>query len=124
MINSFLFQRLKKAIDHPDQAFEFVIWKIKEKFLWDYYYKTIRDPKRKSSGLVIDNESITLKLRKEFNIVDFKIDVDDYKQFMFDADYAKVQSYYGVGGKHNCFKEVTLEHYLAAKFLNLKKDDV
>jgi len=125
MENSKLIARLQKAIDHPSKAYNYIIWKLKEKYLWDYYYKKIRGPKVKSAIPVLESESMKLKLKKEgLNVIDYKVDVADYKTYIKKAEYNKIQSYYGVGGKSNVFSEKTLEHYLAAKLMNVSSDDV
>jgi len=125
MLNLRIIPRLKKAIDHPSKAYNYIVWKIKEKLFWNSYYKSIREPKIKSSIPVVDNEAIVKKLLKNhIKIVDYVIDVDQYNKFIADANYHKMQSYYGVGGKENVFKEKTLEHYLAAELLKINSNDV
>jgi len=124
MIFSRLIPRLQKAVKHPSKAYNYVLWKLKERFLWDYYYKMIREPKIKSFVPVVDYESISRKLKKaSINVIDYTIDVTDYYKYINDAEYKKVQKYYGVGGKGDVFSEKSLEHYLAAKFLELTRKD-
>jgi SAM-dependent methyltransferase len=117
--------QMQKALKHPEKAYKFAIWKIKEKLLWDFYYKAIREPKIKSSVSGINNEVIIEELKENgLKIIDFKINVTHYKQYINNAEYHKVQSFYGISGKRNVFSEKSLEHYLAAKLLNLSKNDV
>ena len=109
MIFSRLIPRLQKAVKHPSKAYNYVLWKLKERFLWDYYYKMIREPKIKSFVPVVDYESISRKLKKaSINVIDYTIDVTDYYKYINDAEYKKVQKYYGVGGKGDVFSEKSL----------------
>ena len=48
MLYSRILPQMQKALKHPERAYKFAIWKMKEKFLWDYYYEAIREPKVKS----------------------------------------------------------------------------
>lgn len=117
--------QMQKALKHPEKAYKFAIWKMKEKLLWDYYYEAIREPKVKSAVPRINNEIIIEELKKkDFNVIDFKINVLNYRQYVNNAEYHEIQSSYGIGGKRNVFGEKSLEHYLAAKLLNLSKNDV
>jgi len=57
-----------------------------------------------------------------FDIVPYEIDNADYQRYL---DLAQYPTYsYLDGGKHYCFPEKSLEHYLAFKFLELEKDDI
>ena len=123
--SSRIIPHIQKALKHPKKAFTFSIWKIKEKFFWDHYYNSICAPKIKSKGPSINHEDIVKELKKNgFNVVDLKIDVNDYKRYIEKADYHKIQSFYGVAGKRNIFAEKTLQHYLAAKLLKLNNNDI
>jgi len=118
---------MKRVIKQPKRAIKFAIWKIKEFVLWDYYYAALPEPKIKSA-IPANNpqvqDEIMKQLRKNgFNIVNFKINKNDYKHYLDNAKYNKFPDYYG-GGKGRTFTEKSLEHYLAAKLLNLSKDDV
>lgn len=119
-------QKVKKPIRKLQGTCSFAIYKIKETLLWDYYYNTLREPKIKSRiphNPVIQNE-ITKELRENgFNVTNFEIDVTDYREYIKVAKYHEYPNYYG-GGKASNFHEKSLEHYLAAKLLNLSKNDV
>ena len=121
-----MLSRIKKALRHPDRAYNFAATKVKEVLFWDYYYASLREPKVKASvphGLAIEKE-LSRKLTKEaFKIIDFEIAVADFKQYVENAEYYRLSSYYS-GDKAYVFGEKSLEHYLAAKLLNLTKDDV
>ena len=108
------------------KAYNFAIRKTKEGLLWNYYYAALREPKVKSAvphDPRIQTEIIE-KLKKDgFNVTNFEINVTGYRQYINDAKYHNFPSYYG-GGRASNFTEKSLEHYLAAKLLNLSKDDV
>jgi len=121
--------QIQKALRHPDRAYKFAIRKmkeVKEVLIWDYYYTTLRKPKVKSAvphNPRIQNEIINELKKKGFNVIDFEINVTDYRQYINNAEYHKFPSYYG-GGKARNFTEKSLEHYLAAKLLSLSKEDI
>lgn len=114
------------AFRDPHKAWSFVIYKIKEILLYDRRYEILREPKVKSgvpqNSIIHDHIKGELK-NNGFKVVDFDIDISEYKKFVIDAQYKKFLSYYG-GGQASNFAEKSLEHYLAAKFLNLSKDDI
>lgn len=100
--------------------------KVKEILLWNYNYAILRKPKVKSAvphDQEIHNEIIGDLEKNGFTVIDFKIDVTDYKRYVNDAEYHKFPNYYG-GGKASNFVEKSLEHYLAAKLLNLSREDI
>jgi len=100
---------------------------IKRALLWNYSYATLREPKIKSwvphDDLGIQEGVIKELKKNDFNVIKFEINVSDYKHYMSKAGYHKFPGYYD-GGKAGKFIEKSLEHYLAAKLLNLSKDDV
>lgn len=103
------------------------LYRVKQLFLWYYRYFTLGKPKVKSLVHHDDpriHKEITAKLKENgFNIIDFEIDVADYRRYISMARYSRFPNYYG-GGKADNFVEKSLEHYLAAKLLNLSRDDV
>ena len=118
--------KLQEAIKSPHKVYKFAIWKMKEVLLWDYYYAALREPKVKSAvphDPLIQNEIMKKLKESGLKIIDFEINVTDYKRYIDNVEYHKFPSYYG-GGKASNFAEKSLEHYLAAKMLNLCKDDV
>lgn len=122
-----ILKKMKRVIKQPNKAVEFVIWKMKEIILWDYYYSSLREPKVKSV-IPHNNPQIQGEIMKElrkngFNILNFKINMIDYKHYMDNSEYNKFPDYYD-GGKERNFTEKSLEHYLAAKLLELSKDDI
>lgn len=118
--------QMQKAFKHPVKMYRYTILKIKEVFFWNYYYATLREPKIKSivpSDLQIKKEIIKELKKNDFRVIDFKIDVADYKQYIDNAEYHKFSNYCD-GGRASNFIEKSLEHYLAAKLLDLSRDDV
>lgn len=71
----------------------------------------------------ITNEIIEELKSNNFLVADLEINVTDYWQYMHQAMYQNFPSYYG-DGKANNFIEKSLEHYLAAKLLDLSEKDV
>lgn len=107
-------------------VYKYAIRRVKELLLWDYYYNALREPKVKFAvphDPRIHSEIIKELKKNNFNVADFEIDVTDYRHYIKNAEYHKFPSYYS-GGKASNFIEKSLEHYLAAKLLNLSKDDV
>jgi SAM-dependent methyltransferase len=100
------------------------LYRVRQPFLWYYRYFTLREPKLKSlvhhEDPRIHKETITKLKENVFNIIDFEIDVADYRRYI---SMARFPNYYG-GGKAGNFVEKSLEHYLAAKLLDLSRDDV
>jgi SAM-dependent methyltransferase len=121
-----MLSQINEILKKPNIAFKFVIRKIKEKLLWNYYYTDLREPKTISNiphESKIQKEIIGKLINKNFSIINFEIDVNDYRKYINNAEYSKFPCYYG-GGKGRNFIEKSLEHYLAAKFLDLNKDDI
>jgi SAM-dependent methyltransferase len=99
---------------------------VKRILLWHYNYFVIREPKVKSTvphDPWIQEELIEELKKNGFNIVDFEIDITDYRNYLNIAEYWRFPDYYG-GGKASLFHEKSLEHYIAAKLLNLSENDV
>jgi ubiquinone/menaquinone biosynthesis C-methylase UbiE len=75
------------------------------------------------SGETSAQEEVVNGFRRQFNTVDFHIDVDDYRNYLDAAGvYNNSMAYGGPGGR--AFPEKTLEHYVAARLLDLGPDDV
>jgi len=121
-----MLSQVNEILRNPYKAYNFVIRKIKNKLLWNYYYTYLREPKTKSNlphDPQIQNGIIENLINNNFNVVDYEIDVTEYRNYINIAEYSKFPCYYN-GGKGRNFTEKSLEHYLAAKLLNLTKDDV
>ena len=105
----------------------YAIYKLKQPLIWDQYYTALRYPKIES--LVPQNnrihEFIEGELKKQnFDLINLKIDVNDYKNWKQKAQYKKMWFYYFRYGLGKNIAEKSLEHYLAAKLLDLSKTDV
>lgn len=120
------FYQIKKALTYPDAAHDFVLRKVKEALFWDRCYAAIREPKVKSA-VPFDNlcvhAEIIKKLRSNFSVIDFIIDLADYKKYINSANYSKYRAYF-TGSRAKFLTEKCLEHYLAAKLLKLSTGDV
>lgn len=94
---------------------------------WFQKYNALRPPKYAFGVPHADpriHEEILKELTyKNFNVVDYKINAGDYKLYLEKARYHRFQGYQQ-GGESKSFPEKTLEHFLAAKFLELSKQDV
>jgi SAM-dependent methyltransferase len=117
----------KKALKDPKLIKQFTTRKTKQVFLWNYYYSQLRDPKIIRDE--INDEPLNYNELKEelqakgVNVSIYNIDVADYQNYVQKASYEQFSEYY-FGGTGKNFKEKSLEHYLAAKFLNLSTSDV
>jgi SAM-dependent methyltransferase len=105
----------------------YAIYKLKQPLIWDHCYAALRYPKIES--LIPQNnrihEFIESELKKQnFDPVSLKIDVNDYKQWIQKAQYKKMWFYYFRNSLAKNIAEKSLEHYLAAKLLDLSKNDV
>ena len=121
--------KAEKSIRHTTAMYSFMISAFKERFLWEFYYSGLRNPKVRGAVPHDDtkvHQEVLMELKENgFNVETYPIDVEDYKSFIDKAAYQTFPSYRvaGGGGAHN-FVEKTLEHYLAAKLLEFGKDDV
>lgn len=113
------------------KVYNFLIWKVKSIFLWEYYYNIVRNPKIRSAEAHYDpqiHKEVLKELEKnKFEVIDFKIDIADYKAYMKKAKYNIYPKYirgFRMKNPINILIEKSLEHYLATKFLNLSNDDI
>lgn len=103
-------------------------YKAKSLF-WNYYYDRLRNPKfilKHVTDISIKRTSEILlnELRGNgFDVKPFLIDRDDYYNYLKLAKYQEYKEYLN-GGKATAFAEKSLEHYIAAKLLNLSNQDV
>jgi len=101
------------------------VYQLKKSLLWDHYYNNVNSPKHK--GPVVntpeDMQEIVRDLeRNNFDVKEYRIDVEEYKRYLADAQYQNFTYYRG--GKQKNFTEKSLEHYIAFKLLNLNETDV
>ena len=103
------------------------LWKkMKTGILWDYYFNALPQPKIISRILLntrIQDEVLNDFKKNGINVEIMVIDVQDYKQYLTEAEYGNFPSYYD-GGKAYNFPEKSLEHYLSAKLLDISSDDI
>ena len=107
---------------------KFASCKVTQPLLWDSYYSALREPKIESdvpqNSEVQNDVAVELK-RNGLSLLDIKIDIADYNQWKMKAEYQKIWLYYlkfGIIGKN--LPEKSLEHYMAAKLLDLSEDDL
>lgn len=117
---------LLKAIAEPERAYKFVARRVRGRFLWRQAYQRLRDPK--VEGYVpLDHEradAIASELsRQGVDLRPLAIDLDDYQGFMALAGYHRFPRYYA-NAHPDWLAEKSLEHYLAAKLLQLSPEDV
>ncbi len=120
--------KVERAIRHPEMAYRIMIRKSKGALLWNYYFSSLREPKVKSSlenaPSKVQTEILVDAFReRNISVVDFKIDIDDFRRYLENAGYTRFLRYYN-GGTAKNFCEKALEHYLAAKVLGLSVTDV
>ena len=120
--------KIQRSFKRPEKAYKFAIHKgkrAKDVLFWHYYYATLRKPKVKSElDPTRRQKEIIRELKKNgFILIDFYIDITEYRQYMKRAEYPNFPNYF-CGGKVNKFLEKSLEHFLAAKLLNLSNDDI
>ena len=119
-------RRLSIAVADPKRAFNSAIRRFKEKFLWESYYRAL--PRHKTRGWIPHkpeiHDAVLQELRAEgYDTQDYIIDPADYRRYLEMANYERFPNYYHGGTSAN-FTEKSLEHYLAARFLDLSRDDL
>ena len=67
--------------------------------------------------MIIELENEGIKVIKQ------KIEKDDFEQFLTNADYSRYKYYYD-SGRAPILREKAMEHFLAAKFLEISPNDV
>jgi SAM-dependent methyltransferase len=103
-----------------------LVRKAKETFLWNSYYSLLREPKR--AAWVPDDPHLQIEIRGElqrsaFDVVPLEIQATEFADYLGRAEYHLFPRYYG-GGRESNFAEKSLEHYVAAKLLELESDDI
>ncbi|MGH9862151.1 MAG: methyltransferase domain-containing protein [Candidatus Acidiferrales bacterium] len=122
----FLLHRAANALRHPQRLPPFLVRKFKETFLWHYYYAALPEPKqiaREDEGGAGLAEILAQLRDAGVLLVDYRLDVADFRAYRQRAQYERFPDYYA-GGRAPYFPEKALEHYLAAKLLALQADDV
>ncbi|MBN3041124.1 MAG: hypothetical protein JW867_08340, partial [Candidatus Omnitrophica bacterium] len=99
--------------------------KAKREIFWHINYFRLRQPKLKNAIHEPGVKDAILKELKEsrIKVIDFYIEKEEFQKYLKEAEYEKYKTY-----TQSCmvtdFLEKSLEHFLAAKFLELSKDDV
>ncbi|MCW4029164.1 MAG: class I SAM-dependent methyltransferase [Candidatus Bathyarchaeota archaeon] len=104
----------------------FLNYKFKNQFFWNHYYNQIEHAKIKERVNCTPQiaAEITCSLKQnQIRIKPYVIDVEDYRHYLNQANYSQYIHYYKAGKAPN-FPEKSLEHYIAAKLLNLNQGDV
>lgn len=76
-----------------------------------------------NDGIIIARISSDLE-KRGFHLSYITIDIKEYNDFMLKADYPQYKDYFSVYQSKNTFIEKSLEHFLAAKLLELLEDDI
>ena len=136
LYNSLLFSGM--VLDRDWRTFKLMVFKYARGFIrdavgrckrtlvWHYNYACLRRPKVKGRLSVgrTEQERILQEMKcYNMSIEDLYIDTADYEDYMKNAGYKDFPDYYE-GGKGIAFIEKSLEHYVAAKMLELSEDDV
>lgn len=105
---------------------KFVFIKIKQLILWEFYFKSLRDPKLKGTiphDPIIQEKIVQRLKQSNIKVVEFEIDISEFKGFLDRAAYQNYPKYYGLVRKRNLI-EKSLEHFIAAKVLEINKEDI
>jgi SAM-dependent methyltransferase len=119
-----MFQKIARGVSHPAFAFGYL---YRNTIVWNRNYANLRHAKVKGPVPQHDpriHAKIISELRQSlFDVRHYRIDVGDFQNYLRHANYAQFRTYYN-GGKAPNFVEKALEHYLAARFLNLRHGEV
>jgi SAM-dependent methyltransferase len=116
---------MKAEIESLGHLYPYLNFKIKNQLLWNHYYNQIEHAKIPNRVEVNPQltATITQALKKsQIKIQPYQINVAEYRQYLKDANYSQYR-YYKYGKAPN-FPEKSLEHYIAAKLLDLNQTDV
>ncbi len=100
--------------------------KLRDALRWRLNYLLLRKPRVDAwaSQSEQEREQIERDLQSEsFEVSEIQIDPGDYRDYLRRANYERFPGY-GEAGQTNNLAEKTLQHYLAAKLLNLSQDDI
>ncbi|MEW6536737.1 MAG: methyltransferase domain-containing protein [Candidatus Auribacterota bacterium] len=103
-----------------------VVYAIKKKLFWDKCFNAIHH-KKKNSDIVFDEKTVPAIIshlkKNNINVKEYTIDIEGYKQFVRDAQYTRFMLYQKRGASKT-FAEKSLEHYVAARLLEISSDDI
>ncbi|MDG6999189.1 MAG: methyltransferase domain-containing protein [Nitrososphaerota archaeon] len=118
---------LEAGLRRPYKLFENAVGKIRASIEWPKLYKRLPSPKVEGE-VPVGDINVQQRLRKQLVsegliVKDLAIDIEDFNVYLKRARYDRFRYYYN-GGKDERFLEKSLEHYLAAKLLQLNDTDV
>jgi hypothetical protein len=121
-----MLRRAYKIIRQPRRALRYLTTSISGALFWESRYRSLREPKLR--GALPHDPGVQRAVRRELeglglDVRDMVIDLADYRRYLERAGYGRFPTYYG-GGEWAGFAEKALEHYLAAKLLDLRDTDV
>ncbi|MGH9469657.1 MAG: hypothetical protein ACRD1N_04855 [Terriglobia bacterium] len=117
-------QKIANGIAHPLRAAQLVYGNT---YLWNHNYNNLRRPKARGAvpqhSSAVHEEVIRQLREEQYDVREYKIDIQDFRRYLAQANYAQFPRYYR-GGKAVNFFEKSLEHYLAATFLGFRPGEV
>lgn len=118
--------KLYKTLRQPRRAWRYALTVGADRLTWGSRFGSLRQPK--VLGEVAHDPVVQLAVERELEALGFhperiRIDVADYDNYLRRARYQRFPTYY-YGGRAADFPEKAIEHYLAAKLLDLQPDDV
>ncbi len=118
--------QLKAASRRPRKFLENIVGLITGVIAWRKIYDSLPFPKVEGEvpvgDLGIHNVVKSQLIQEGISIKELQIDVAEFRQFIQRASYDRFPYYYD-GGRDPHFFEKSLEHYLAAKLLDLSGED-
>jgi SAM-dependent methyltransferase len=120
-----LASRFGAGFRQPTKFPAFFWRKFRETFLWQRRYARLREPKTTAltQNAETDRQLIAELREAGFRLLDYSVDVEDYRAYARYARYNQFPNYYR-GGRSPDFVSKSLQHYLAAQLLSLGPDDV
>ncbi|HLZ09310.1 MAG TPA: methyltransferase domain-containing protein, partial [Chloroflexota bacterium] len=118
--------RVAEALTRPSQAVAYARSRVVESLFWNEYFDVLREPKTR--GFVHSDDAKANRIAENLRlhgvpVRDYDVDVADFKRYLSRANYPEYWPYYD-GGRAPKFIEKALEHYLAARSLDLSNVDV
>lgn len=118
--------QLAKAFRRPGKALDLLRYKVEATLFWDARVAAIRPPRMEGPLVITDDQFRAIETQLAAAGValrSFTIDVEDCRRWLDAARYDRFPAYLA-GGRAPTWHEKSLEHYLAAKFLELGNQDV
>jgi SAM-dependent methyltransferase len=121
-----MFSHLTKSLSGASGKCGSAARKLRGEFRWRLNYLRLRKPKVDSWAAQSPEQRDEIEeelLREGFELADIRVDRGDYLEYLRRARYDRFPDYAEAGQTSN-LAEKTLQHYLAARLLNLTEDDV